>query len=139
MNLSYGYQTEVGFYEHIAPLVELRTARCYYGEVDSESGEHVLLLEDLTPAQCGQRAAGCSLEQAEQPIREIFQYCLCLMLVEAGKMQLKYKVAGEASSICVFETAAGDTFSATHPSLSQEEETEVIAVLREILIDEGLL
>lgn len=74
LNLSYGYQTEVGFYEHIAPLVELRTARCYYGEVDSESGEHVLLLEDLAPAQSGRRAAGCSLEQAERPIREIAKF-----------------------------------------------------------------
>ncbi len=74
LNFSYGYQTEVGFYEHIAPLVDLRTARCYYGEVDSESGEHVLLLEDLAPAQSGQRASGCSLEQAERAIREIAKF-----------------------------------------------------------------
>ena len=74
LNFSYSYQTEVGFYEHIAPLVELRTPLCYYGEVDSESGEHILLLEDLAPAQSGQRAAGCSLEQAERPIREIANF-----------------------------------------------------------------
>jgi len=74
LNLSYGYQTEVGFYEHITPMVELRTPRCYYGEVDSESGEHILLLEDLAPAQSGQRAAGCSRDQAERPIREIAKF-----------------------------------------------------------------
>lgn len=73
-NLSYGYQTEVGFYEDIAPLVDLRTARCYYGEVNSESGEHILLLEDLAPARIGQRAAGCTLEEAVRPIHKIAKF-----------------------------------------------------------------
>ena len=41
--------------------------------------------------------------------------------------------------ICIFETVAGDTFSVPRPTLSQEEEAEVINVLRGILKDEGIL
>ncbi len=54
-------------------------------------------------------------------------------------MQLKDKVAGEASPIYVFESITGELFSVPRPSMSQEEEDEVIAVLREILKDEGML
>jgi hypothetical protein len=79
------------------------------------------------------------LDAQPQPVREVFQYCLCLMMVEAGKMRLVDTVPGEASPICIFETVAGDTFSVPRPALSQEEEAEVINVLRGILKDEGIL
>jgi hypothetical protein len=79
------------------------------------------------------------LDAQPQPVREVFQYCLCLMMVEAGKMRLVDTVPGEASPISVFESAAGESFSVARPPMSQEEETEVIAMLREILKDEGWL
>ncbi len=77
------------------------------------------------------------LDAQPQPVREIFQYCLCLLMVEAGKMRLVDTVPGEMSPICVFESSAGETFSVARPPMSQEEEAEVIGVLREILDDEG--
>jgi hypothetical protein len=39
--------------------------------------------------------------------------------------------------ICVFETVAGETFSEPRPPMSHEEEADVIALLRDILKDEG--
>jgi hypothetical protein len=79
------------------------------------------------------------LDTQPQPVREIFQYCLCLMMVGTGKMCLVDTLPGETSPICVFETSIGDTFSVPRPSMNQEEEVEAIAMLRDILKDEGLL
>ncbi len=76
------------------------------------------------------------LDAQPQPVREAFQYCLCLMMVESGKMKLTATVPGESSPICMFETVAGDTFSVPRPSMSPEQEVELIAVLRTIL-EEG--
>ena len=65
------FQKEVGFYEHIADKVDLRTPRCYYSALNTETGESLLLLEDLKPMSVGNLTAGCSLAQAELAIREI--------------------------------------------------------------------
>jgi len=79
------------------------------------------------------------LDAQPQPVREVFQYCLCLMMVEAGRMRLADTVPGESSPICIFESTAGESFSVPRPPMSQEEEAGVIAMLREILKDEGIL
>ena len=79
------------------------------------------------------------LDAQPQPVREVFQYCLCLMMIEAGKMRFVNTISGDVSPIIVFETTAGEIFSVACPPMSQEEEDEVIAVLREILKDEGML
>jgi hypothetical protein len=93
-------------------------------------------MNDLPPELAGFASL---LDAQPQPVREIFQYCLCLMMVEAGKMRLVGTVPGEASPICIFESTAGESFSVARPPMSQEEEAEVIAMLREILKDEGML
>jgi hypothetical protein len=74
-----------------------------------------------------------------QPVREAFEYCLCLMMVEAGKMRLVDTIPGEVSPICIFESTVGEPFSVARPPMSQKEEAGVIAMLREILKDEGML
>lgn len=79
------------------------------------------------------------LDAQSRPIRDAFAYCLCLMMVEIGKLRLVDTLPGETSPICVFETFIGDTFSVPCPSMNQEEEVEVIAMQRDILKDEGLL
>lgn len=71
-------------------------------------------------------------------VREVFQYCLCLMMIEAGKIRLVETLPGDTASISVFESAAGERFSVTRPNLSVEEESAVIDALREILKDEGI-
>lgn len=79
------------------------------------------------------------LDVQPQPVREVFQYCLCLMMVEAGKMRLVTTVSGDAYPIYVFEATAGETFSVPRPPMNLEEEAEVITVLRQILKDEDML
>ncbi len=68
------YEREVRFYEEVADEIALRTPRCYYSAIDTEGGEYVLLLEDLAPARIGDRATGCTLEQADLAIRELAKF-----------------------------------------------------------------
>ncbi len=79
------------------------------------------------------------LDAQPAPVRDAFHYCLCLLMVEAGKMRLVEKVPGEDGEICVFETVARVKFSVTRPALSRDQEAALIDVLREILKDEGEL
>ena len=39
-------------------------------------------------------------------VQDAFNYCLCLLMVQAGKMRLEKKVPGETGRVCVFETLA---------------------------------
>jgi aminoglycoside/choline kinase family phosphotransferase len=68
------YEREVRFYQELADRVKFRTPRCYHGAIDAETGHFVLLLEDLAPARNGERAAGCSLADAQLAIREIAKF-----------------------------------------------------------------
>jgi hypothetical protein len=78
------------------------------------------------------------LDAQPAPMRDAFHYCLCLLMVEAGKMRLVEKVPGENGEICLFETVARVKFSVTKPALSRDQEAALIDVLREILRDEGV-
>ena len=78
------------------------------------------------------------LDAQPAPMRDAFHYCLCVLMVEAGKMRLVEKVPGENGEICVFETVARVKFSVTRPALSRDQEAALIDVLREILKEEGL-
>jgi hypothetical protein len=42
------YEREIGFYHEFAADCPVRTPRCYFGEVEMDSGASLLLLEDLT-------------------------------------------------------------------------------------------
>jgi hypothetical protein len=42
------YEREIGFYRELAAECPVRTPRCYFGEVEMDSGESLLLLEDLS-------------------------------------------------------------------------------------------
>ena len=65
------YETEVRFYEQLAPRVTIRTPRCYFSELGPEPGDFLLLLEDLAPAEQGDQLAGCSPEHAERAVLEV--------------------------------------------------------------------
>jgi len=57
------YQRECWFYAEAAAHTPLRTPRCYHHAVDPDSGDFVLLLEDLGHYQPGDRLRGCGREQ----------------------------------------------------------------------------
>jgi hypothetical protein len=79
-------------------------------------------------------------------VRAAFNYCLALMMVEAGKARLIQTLPGETGQVCVFESVAGEQFGLARPALSylcragrcrQEAEAEVREIVREILEEEG--
>jgi hypothetical protein len=65
------YETEVRFYQQLAPDVPIRTPSAYYADIDTESASFVLLLEDLAPGQQGDQLGGCSPEQAQIALQEL--------------------------------------------------------------------
>jgi hypothetical protein len=71
------------------------------------------------------------------PVRAALHYCLAVVMVEAGKARVVETLPGDTSPICVYETMAGDTFSLVKPAISQEEEEDLIATLRQIINEEG--
>ena len=65
------YEREVGFYLEIAPTVDIRVPRCYHGEWHQDSGDFVLLMEDLAPAQQGNQITGCDAGDARTAVLEL--------------------------------------------------------------------
>jgi len=69
------YEIETRFYEQIAPQVSLNTPKLFYSDIDvDDSGDFIILLEDLAPAQCADQVAGCSPEQADLAVRELAKF-----------------------------------------------------------------
>jgi hypothetical protein len=64
------YSREVKFYRDLAAGALVSTPKCYLAELDEESGEFVLLLEDLSPARQGDQLQGVSLDQARLVVDE---------------------------------------------------------------------
>lgn len=58
-------QREVAFYRNIGPIDGIRLARLYFGAVDADTADSILLLEDLGADGClGSLASDCSAEDA---------------------------------------------------------------------------
>ena len=79
------------------------------------------------------------LDSQPPPVREAFQYCLCLMMVELSEIHLVETLPGESTPLYVFETSAGDRFSGPRPDINPQQEVEILDALRDILQDEDLL
>ena len=61
------YRAEVRFYQQIASTVAVRTPYCHHAEID-DSGDFVLVMEDLAPAVPGDQVAGCTPLQARAAV-----------------------------------------------------------------------
>jgi hypothetical protein len=62
------YRTESLFYAEIAPTVAIRVPACHHAEMRPDSGDFVLLLEDLAPAVQGDQLTGCTVDQARDAV-----------------------------------------------------------------------
>ena len=82
---------------------------------------------------------GAYLDAQPLPVREAFQYCLCLIMLETGGMKLVKTIPGDDGMLCFFETTAGDAFTISRPPITAEEEAGIVEVLRDIMRDEGML
>ena len=65
------YEREVAFYRGVAATVDIRTPHCYHADWDADSGDFVLVLEDLAPAVQGDQIAGCSVVEARIVLDEL--------------------------------------------------------------------
>lgn len=64
------YHREVMFYRELADTARIATPRWYVAEVEEATGEFVLLMEDLAPAEQGDQLQGVTLDQARLVIDE---------------------------------------------------------------------
>lgn len=65
------FEREVRFYQEIAATVDIRIPACYLADIDLDTCDFVLLLEDLRPAVQGDQLAGCSLDEAMLAMDEL--------------------------------------------------------------------
>jgi len=65
------YEREVRFYQQVAGSVDIRTPRCFLADVDTVSGDFVLLMEDLAPRAQGDQLAGVSVDQASLVLEQL--------------------------------------------------------------------
>ena len=61
---------------------------------------------------------------------------MCLILVEAGKMELIETIPSENGPLCTFRTVTGELFRITQPEICKEQETALIEQLKVILSKE---
>ena len=62
------------FYQQIAPRLGVRVPRCFAADLDGETGEFVLLLEDLADLSAGDQLLGASVEQAEVAVDQLASF-----------------------------------------------------------------
>ena len=64
------YRSEVMFYRELAHRAVIHTPAVYVCELDPDSGNFVLLLEDMAPARAGDHMAGCTVDDARKALHE---------------------------------------------------------------------
>ena len=65
------YEREVAFYREVGSSAGIRIPTMHFGAADPQSGDFVLLMEDLAPARIGDQLAGCSAQDARSAIGAI--------------------------------------------------------------------
>lgn len=65
------YEREAKFYQQIAATVDVRAPHCYFADWVEESGDTVLVLEDMSPAEQGDQLSGCSVELAQLAVHQL--------------------------------------------------------------------
>ncbi len=69
-----GYEQEVRFYKDFAHRVDFPTPEAYFGDYDEATGFFLLLLEDCSSGSIGDRATGCSVNEARIAVTEIAKF-----------------------------------------------------------------
>lgn len=65
------YEREVRFFRDLREIVGDVAPQCYFTDIDPESGDMVLLFEDLGDYRPGDQTQGCSLADAEKAIEAV--------------------------------------------------------------------
>jgi aminoglycoside phosphotransferase (APT) family kinase protein len=64
------YLREVSFYRELAHILPIHTPRPFVAQIDPETDDFILILEDLAPFRQVDQLAGCSLEDARTVLAE---------------------------------------------------------------------
>lgn len=65
------YLREVFFYNQIQGTVDIQTPKVLFAEVDEETHNFVIMMEDLAPGVQGDQLAGCSADEAALALEEL--------------------------------------------------------------------
>jgi aminoglycoside phosphotransferase (APT) family kinase protein len=65
------HRNEIGFYQQLAPTVDVRVPACWYAAISDDGTCFTLLLEDLAPRQPGRQADGCSFTLATKAVENL--------------------------------------------------------------------
>jgi RimJ/RimL family protein N-acetyltransferase len=68
------FAREDGFYRELAGSVNLRVPRLYYADVNAETGDSVLLIEDLAPSRAFNAVEGLTPAEAELVLRALARF-----------------------------------------------------------------
>ena len=76
------------------------------------------------------------IEAQPAPVRDAFNYLMCLMMAEQGALRLVDTHSGADGDVAVFESSAGETFTIVRPPIAPDVEAQIAAALRDILDDD---
>ncbi|TMB91781.1 MAG: DUF1679 domain-containing protein [Chloroflexi bacterium] len=65
------YTREACFYRELAPTLRLSVPRCYFARVDPDTGEAILVLEDLGRLQSGDQVGGLDASRARTAVTRL--------------------------------------------------------------------
>lgn len=65
------YKREVYFYQYIQNTVAIQTPKVLFADVDDESHDFVIIMEDLAPGVQGDQLAGCDVESGALALRQL--------------------------------------------------------------------
>lgn len=65
------YERETKFYNEVASTVDMRVPHCHLSEWTETSGDFVIVLEDLAPAEQGDQITGCDVDVARTAVLEL--------------------------------------------------------------------
>ena len=65
------YERECKFYNHIADTIDMSVPRCFHSEWTEATGDFVIVLEDLAPAEQGNQITGCAPDLARTAVLEL--------------------------------------------------------------------
>ena len=65
------YEREVKFYERVSQTVDIRVPTCHHSSWTEETGDFVLVLEDMAESEQGDQIAGCTVDRARVAVEEL--------------------------------------------------------------------
>ena len=65
------YLKEVRFYQELRPSLDIQTPRVLFTDINPDTHDFVLLMEDLAPAEQGDQLAGCDVERVKLGLDEL--------------------------------------------------------------------